>query len=475
MSDILDRRDFLKAVSLGAAAMAMPGCASPPEGGSALKASENKPNIIYIMADDLGYADLGCYGQKLIRTPNLDRMAVESTRFTQCYAGSTVCAPSRSVLMTGQHTGHTRIRDNFPKVGGVLEAFGEGDRRLSLEAQDVTVAEVLKQAGYATGITGKWGLGEPNTAGVPNRQGLDEWLGYLNQNHASYYYTTYLWHNQEKVTLEGNQDGKRQQYTHDVFTKFALDFIRRHKNEPFFLYVAYTIPHKKFEVPSTEPYGDKPWPKNAKVYAAMITRMDRDVGRIIKLLKELGIDDNTIVFFCSDNGAAKKPKSWEELFDSCGPLRGHKGNMYEGGIRTPMVVRWPGKVPAGDVSDAVWYYADVLPTLAEVAGAKPPNNIDGVSVVPTLLGKRQNLKDRFLYWEIPSGGTLSQAVRWRNWKAVRRALGKPLELYNLSNDIGENHNVAAQHLQVIAKIEAYLKTAHTESPNWPIERDPNKK
>jgi len=258
---------------------------------------EKRPNIIFIMADDLGYADLGCYGQKEIKTPNINQIAAEGTRFTHCYAGSTVCAPSRSVLMTGQHTGHTRVRGNTGKVGGVLVLDnGSPQRRVPLKGEDVTVAEVLKQAGYTTGITGKWGLGEPNTMGIPTRQGFDEWFGYLNQRRAHTYYPPYLWRNEEKVIFQGNKDGQRNQYSHDMFTKFALDFIHRHKKEPFFLYLAYTIPHAKYEIPSTEPYTDKPWPQDGKVHAAMITRMDADIGRIMAALKKLDIDGQTVVF-----------------------------------------------------------------------------------------------------------------------------------------------------------------------------------
>ncbi|MHC4621571.1 MAG: sulfatase-like hydrolase/transferase, partial [Planctomycetota bacterium] len=332
--------------------------------------------------------------------------------------------------------------------------------------EDITIAEVLKQAGYATGITGKWGLGDPGTTGVPTRQGFDEWFGYLNQNHAVFYYSDYLWHNEEKVTLEANKNGKRRQYTHDLFTDFALDFISRHHNEPFFLYVAYTIPHFNMEVPDTEPYTNRPWPEKAKIFAAMVTRMDRDVGRILDLCEDLDLDDNTIVFFCSDNGGAG---NGGRMFNSSGPLKGGKGGFHEGGIRTPMVVRWPGKVPAGQVSDAPWYYADVMPTLAELAGARLPANIDGVSVLPTLLGKNQpELYDRFMYWESPPPN-LHQVVRWRDWKASRRRPNRPLELYNLAEDLREERNVADRYPDVIAVFEEYLKTARTDSPNWPME------
>jgi len=470
----MNRRQFLS-LTAGSAAAAVfsSSCGRVAASKPALSEAEGpgdlgmaKPNIIFIIADDLGYADLGCYGQKNINTPNIDRLATEGTRFTQCYAGSAVCAPSRSVLMTGQHTGHTRVRGNFGKVGGVLVTGSGGpQRRVPLQPEDVTVAEVLKQAGYATGITGKWGLGEPDSTGLPNRQGFDEWFGYLNQRAAHSYYPPYLWHNEQKVPLEGNRDGQKKQYSHDLFTDFALDFIRRRKNGPFFLYLPYTIPHAKYEIPSTDPYTDTPWPKDAKVHAAMITRMDRDIGRIMELLKRLKIDERTIVFFCSDNGAARR---WEGIFDSSGPLRERKSSMYEGGLRTPMVVRWPGKVPAAALNTtAVWYFADVLPTIADLAGVKPPPGIDGISILPTLLGKKQNTTDRFLYWEFPTGG-FKQAVRWRNYKAVRLVPDKPLELYDLDIDLAEQNNIASRNPDVIAKIEEYLKTARTDSPNWPI-------
>ena len=451
----MHRRRFLQKCTLGIAV----GPLVYPRSTEATPTGKRKPNMIFIMADDLGYGDLGCYGQRHIQTPNIDRLAKEGMRFTQCYAGSTVCAPSRSVLMTGQHTGHTRVRGNFGKVGGVGP-----QRRVPLEPEDLTVAEVLKRAGYTTGITGKWGLGEPGTSGVPNTQGFDEWFGYLNQRNAHSYYPPYLWKNREKVLLEGNQNGRRRQYTHDLFTEFALDFVNRHKSEPFFLYLAYTVPHAKYEIPSVEPYADRDWPQDAKVHAAMITRMDRDIGRLMSLLDELGLDDDTLVFFCSDNGAAKR---WEGIFDSSGPLRGHKRDLYEGGIRTPMIARWPGHVPAGRVNEAVWYFADVLPTLADLAGVEPQGKIDGVSVLPTLLGQPQDTASRFLYWEF-HGNDLDQASRWRNFKAVRLGQAAALELYDLDEDPGEQHNIADERPEIAGKMRQYLATARTDSPNWPV-------
>lgn len=412
------------------------------------------------MADDLGYGDLGSFGQKVIQTPHLDQMAREGARFTQVYAGSPVCAPSRSVLMTGRHTGRTTVRGNFGKYG--VKGLGGGDGRVPLDAADVTVAEVLKEAGYVTGMTGKWGLGEPNTTGEPNEQGWDEFFGYLNQRRAHTYYPDYIWHNKERVDLPGNHDDKKETYVHDLFTDFALEFVRDHHNETFFLYLPYTIPHADYEIPDTAPYTDRPWTDDEKVQAAMVTRMDRDVGKLFDLLNELDIDRNTIVFFCSDNGAAER---WEGRFDSSGHLRGRKRDMYEGGIRSPMIVRWPGQVAAGATNDFPWYFADVLPTLAEIGGANAPSGIDGISVVPSILGEKQS-DDRFLYWEFFESG-FQQAVRWKNWKAVRLKIGEPLELYDLSKDESETTNIAAQHPDIIAKFETYLATARTESKNWP--------
>jgi arylsulfatase A-like enzyme len=249
-----------------------------------------------------------------------------------------------------------------------------------------------------------------------------------------------------------------------TFTNFALDFVRRHKDVPFFLYLPYTLPHSDYEIPSTDPYTDKPWPDDAKVYAAMITRLDDDVGRLMALLNELDIDKRTLVFFCSDNGAARR---WDGLFDSSGPLRGQKTTLYEGGIRTPMIIRWPGRIPAGKTSNAPWYFADVLPTLADAARVESPSNIDGISILPLLLGTPQKTDDRFLYWEFPAG-KFQQAVRWRHYKAVRLAPGEPLALYDLSVDIAEANNMASKRPDVIAKIEKYLNTARTDSPNWPL-------
>ncbi len=427
-------------------------------------AAESQPNIVFIMADDMGYGDAGAYGGREILTPNIDRLAREGTRFTQVYAGHPVCAPSRSVLMTGQHSGHTTVRNNFSAVGGV-KGLGGGDGRVPLKAEDLTVAEVLKKAGYVTGMTGKWGLGEPDTTGEPNRQGFDEWFGYLNQRRAHTYYPTFIWLNRGRFDLTGNMNGERSQYTHDLFTGFALNFLRRHAGERFFLYVPYTIPHAAFEVPSLGEYENKPWPEEKKAIAAMETRMDRDIGRILDLIEQLGLAGNTIVFFCSDNGSAP---DIDEYFGGTGPFREAKGSVYEGGIRVPMIVRWPGKIAAGHVDEtAVWYFADFLPTAADLAGAEIPAGLDGQSVLPALLGRTQDLANRHLYWETHARG-FHQAARKGNWKVVRHGLSKPVELYNLAVDVSEDNDVSDDHPEVVAEFESYFKTGRSDSPDYPI-------
>ena len=435
--------------------------------------AQTRPNIILIQADDLGYGDLSCYGQRKFKTPNIDRLAAEGMRFTQYYAGSTVCAPSRSALMTGQHTGHTRIR---------------GNARHPLLPEDVTVAEVLKSApgaGYKTALIGKWGLGEAGTTGVPNRQGFDYFFGYLNQRHAHNYYPTFLWRDEERVKLRNvvpdeDEEGSgvstnRVDYTHDLMAEESLKFVERNSGGPFFLYLAFTIPHanneaknKGMEVPDLGEFASEDWPDQEKAKAAMITRLDRDVGRLMALLKKLGIDDNTLVFFTSDNGPHREGGADPDFFDSNGPLRGIKRDLYEGGIRVPMIARWPKRIKAGAKSDQVWAHWDLLPTLAEIAGVKPPANIDGISMLNALLGRRQR-NHEFLYWEFHERG-FAQAARTGDWKAVRKSPDSPLELYNLKNDLGEQNDVAVKHPEVVKKIEDYLKTARTESELWPTKK-----
>lgn len=422
--------------------------------------SRPKPNIVFILADDLGIGDVACYGGKFIQTPNIDALAAEGLRFTNAYAGAPVCAPSRNALMTGQHTGHTSIRTNHSIATG---------ERVPLKASDITVGHVLKEAGYSTGVFGKWGMGEPDTTGVPNKMGFDDWFGFLNQDHAVEYYTDYLWRNQQRETLQGNLNGGRREYVQDLFTREAVRFIDTHKNRPFFLYLAYTNPHENHEVPDIAPYSDRPWPENHKIYAAMVTRMDRDIGRIMALLKRHGIDENTLVIFSSDNGSTGK-KPIEALRGTL-DFRDAKGSVYEGGIRVPAIARWPGKVPAGATSDFAWAFWDFLPTAAEVAGARSPRSIDGISILPTLRGKTQRPHD-YLYWEaFGRGSRFRQGIRMGEWKGIRDGLKSKLELYNLAKDPGEKSDVAAAHPEVVAKITGTLATARTDNPDYPTERD----
>lgn len=446
--------------------------------GQAAASPTRKPSIVFILADDLGYGDLGCYGQTKIKTPNLDRLAAEGMRFRDFYAGSTVCAPSRCTLMTGLHTGHAWIR---------------GNALVALRTQDLTVAELLKRAGYHTGLIGKWGLGTENTSGVPQKKGFDEFLGYLDQVHAHDYYTDHLWRYDPRtsakpgydgqMTFPENQGGQQGLYMDDLFTSAALNFLHINKPDqfnnyrPFFLYLAYTIPHANNEagqrtgngmqVPTDAPYSDQPWPATEKNKAAMITRLDTYVGRLMDKLKDLKIDDNTVIFFTSDNGPHKEGGVDPKFFRSAGPLRGMKRDLYEGGIRVPLIVRWPGKIKEGTVSDRISAFWDFLPTAAGIAQVKAPGQLDGLSLLPALLGQTQTNHHDFLYWEFHERG-FQQAVRMGDWKAVRLQAGAPIELYNLKTDEGEQQNVAGQNAEIVAKIEDYLKTARTESEQWPI-------
>ena len=434
-------------------------------------ATNARPNIVFILADDLGYGDVGCYGQKRIQTPNVDRLAAEGVRFTQFYAGSPVCAPSRNVLMTGQHTGHVQIR---------------GNAKVSLRSEDVTVAQVLKQAGYATGLIGKWGLGPENSAGTPNKKGFDYFFGYVDQTHAHNYYPAFLVRNETRVPLRNvvpnpGQYGQgvatvKLDYSADLIAAETLSFIEQHTNQPFFLYFAATLPHANdelkpngMEVPDLGPYAKENWPDSEKGYAAMVTRLDKQVGDLLAKLKQLGLEQNTIVIFTGDNGPHKEGGYDPAFFNSSGPLRGIKRDLYEGGIREPMVVRWPGHAPAGAVSDHVAYLGDFMATAAEITGVHPPDKLDSLSFLPALLGKTKAQKaHEYLYWEFYEGAT-SQAVRMGNWKGVRiPMLTGPIQLFDLSNDLGEQHDVAAAHPDVVERIRKIMDQAHVPSPLWPV-------
>lgn len=441
--------------------------------------TQEKPNIIYILADDLGYGDLGCYGQTEIKTPNLDKMAAEGIMFTQHYAGNTVCAPSRCVLMTGLHTGHARIRANGAPP---------------LSEEDVTVADLLKDAGYKTGLVGKWGLGEINTTGFPLKQGFDYFFGYLSQLRAHNYYPDTLWRNTEKVPLnnkviyvkEGRLKGRgsaaveQNVYSHDLLTEEALKFVKESAGSPFFLYLAYTIPHANneywlveehgMEVPDYGQYADKDWPDAQKGLAAMISLMDRDIGNLTKKLEDLGIDKNTLIIFSSDNGPHQEGGNDPEFFNSSGGLRGHKRDLYEGGIREPMIAYWPGTIQPGQTSDHISGFWDFLPTACEVAGIEIPENIDGISFLPELLGKEQARHDA-MYWEFISQGG-KQAVRKGKWKLVKLDVLNPektlLELYDLENDRAEQNDVSEQYPEILAELKKLLVTERTESEHFTL-------
>ena len=451
---------------------------------------DRPPNIIYILADDLGWGDLGAFGQSKIKTPHLDRMAAEGMRFTNFYAGGAVCAPSRCALLTGRHLGHAAIRDNAERAPDV-----EGQQ--PMPRGTATIASALQTKGYATAIVGKWGLGMPEDHSGPNDTGFDYHFGYLCQRAAHTHFPEYLWRNREKVPQPGNPrlppgfkgpipaEGKT--YAHDELAAEALRWVHEHRAKPFFLYLAWTMPHLSQQVPDDSlaeyrglwpetPYdGSRHYSPQATpraAYAAMITRMDRDIGRLMSLLKELRIDDRTLVMFASDNGAMRNICGLDvDFFKSNGPFRGGKQDLYEGGIRTPLIARWPGRIQAGAVSTHVGAFWDIAPTLAELAGAPELPDIDGISFAPTLLGKGSQAEHDYLYWEYHAGGG-AQAVRIGDWKAIRRGLkkekGAPIEIYDLATDRGEQTNLAATRAEMVARAEELFRSARTPShlPRW---------
>jgi len=437
-----------------------------------------RPNIIMIVADDLGYGDLGSYGQKWIKTPNLDRLAAEGMRFTDAYAGSSIGCASRASLMTGFHMGHSYIR---------------GNKNISLRAKDITLAMMLRKTGYKTLAIGKWGLGLDNTPGEPFRKGFEHWVGFLDQTHADNNYPQFLWRFEPgfkgvnawngPVKIHRNRDGRRLDYAQDLFTRAALNAIRIHrpafdnKYRPFFMYLAYTTPHANadlyrktgngMEVPHNRPYDQYTWPMAEKNKAAMITRLDDDIGKIMARLRQYDMDKDTIVIFTSDNGPHAEGGNNPGYFRSAGNFRGIKRSLYEGGIRVPLIVRWTGKTKAGATSELPVAHWDFMPTLCQAARTAPPRDGDGISFLPTLQGLPQTRKHEQLYWEIHETVSL-QAVRMGKWKAVRPAPGKALELYDLKADPGEQKNVAAQNPDVIIKLENFLRTTRTKSQHWPI-------
>ena len=454
-----------------------------------------------LLADDLGYSEVGSYGQERIRTPHLDGLAAAGMRFTQHYSGSPVCAPSRCVLLTGLHTGHSFIRGN-KEMGGWGADEPEG--QLPLPDATATLAELLRDAGYATCAVGKWGLGGPASTGHPNAQGFDHYYGVLCQRVAHNYYPTHLWRNGEKDMLEGNEWFSAHQklaeppadrtgydrfagevYAPDRMIDEALTFIRDHREGPFFLYYPTPVPHVAIQVPEDSlaeysgalddaPYlgqkGYLPHPEPRAGYAAMVTRMDRDIGRMLDLLEELDLADATLVLFTSDNGPTFNGGTDSEFFASNGPLSGLKCSVNEGGIRVPLIARWPGRIAAGSVSDHVSAFQDHLPTLTQVGGAETPAGLDGISFLPTLLGQGTQREHDYLYWEYPEVDG-QQALRRGDWKVVRRQLhkgGGALQLYDLATDIAEEHDVAAEHPDVVAKIAALLVEARTPSPDFPF-------
>jgi arylsulfatase len=449
-------------------------------------AEAKQPNVILIVADDLGWAELGCYGQQKIKTPSMDRMAQEGKRFTDFYAGAPVCAPSRSVLLTGQHTGHTYVRDNH-EIGGWGDDDGEG--QLPLPAGTETLGSLMQKAGYETACVGKWGLGGPDTVGEPNKQGFDHYFGYLCQRQAHNYYPTHMWEDGARVDYEGNvfKNVTGQHYSHDLMTENALGWVGERTEKPFFLLLTYAIPHLALQVPedSMEPYyglwddppydgkkGYLPHPTPRAAYAGMVSRMDRDVGRLMDLLVAMDIDDNTIIMFTSDNGATYDiGGAHSEFFNSSGGLRGAKGSVFEGGLRVPLVVRWPGKIEAGSVSHMPAAFWDFMPTILDAAHAPAATATDGVSLMPELLGKSHQQVREYLYWEFPAYGS-QQAIRMGEWKAVRRDLKKnadsPIQLFNLRNDIAESKDVAAEHPEIVAQAAKFMAEAHTPSAMFPL-------
>ncbi|EAZ80458.2 arylsulfatase [Algoriphagus machipongonensis] len=450
------------------------------------QASPEKPNIIFILADDLGYGDLGFLGQEYIETPNIDRLAKEGMFFSDFYSGSTVCAPSRSSFLTGMHTGHTPIRGNS-------EVQPEG--QFPMPDSVLTVAKVMKQAGYVTGAFGKWGLGFIGSTGEPASQGFEEFYGYNCQRYAHRYYPAYLWHNDEKIDLPGNDWTTKGDYAPDLIQEKTLEFIDENKENPFFLFMPIVTPHAELAAPDDEimekyramfpdekPYvagngadygpdmripGYQSQPYPHATFAAMVERIDRYVGEVLQKLESNGLSENTVIIFTSDNGAHREGGADPEFFDSNGKFRGFKRDLYEGGVRAPMIAWWPNKIKAGSTTDHVSAFWDLLPTFAAIGGEKITKSIDGISFLPTLLGEGNQQKHEFLYWEFHEQGG-KQAVRQGNWKGVKlQVFGSDeptLELYDLSKDPGETQNLASENPEKMEELKALMEQSHTQNP-----------
>lgn len=429
-------------------------------------ADDRPPNVIFVLSDDIAQGDLGCYGQELIQTPNLDRMAAEGTRYNQFYCGTSVCAPSRSSFFTGLHSGHCPVRGNY-------ELAPEG--QFPLPAETVTIAEVAKEAGYATATFGKWGMGYFDTTGAPAKQGVDHFFGYNCQRHAHSYFPTYLYDDDRAFKLAGN-DGKKvgATYAQELIQNDMLKWVRNQADQPFLMFYAITLPHGRHEIDDLGLYADRPWTLKQKSYAAQVTRVDSDMGELADLLRELKIDDNTLIVFTGDNGSSFSPNSeMGKLFNQArNGLRGYKRGLYEGALRQAAFAWWPGTVPAGRVDDQPWAFWDMMPTFVELSGAEVPAGYetDGVSVVNYLTGGDVPPRDYF-YWELHPG-TPIQAARMGNWKAVRNGIKKDIELYDLSTDAGETKNVAVGHPEIVARAQQVFDQAHRIDPNWPLTGKP---
>lgn len=488
MKTRMNRREFLRTTAAVSVTLTPLGqLLSAEQKRAAATNSPSKPNIILIVADDLGYAALGCYGQKLILTPNIDKMAASGMLFTDFYAGNTVCAPSRVSLLMGMHPGHAPIRDNFPPHLPNFSGYMEEVPRDLWPPRLPTLGQVMKKAGYKTAQFGKLEAGIPMAKGKMTEHGWDYWFGFKETDEAAQYFPLELWKNDEKIILEENSPeeirrsgivAKGGVYSEDLFIEEILNFIRKNKNNPFFIYFPSQIPHgrhpkygSQIQVRDIGPYADREWTELEKLYAAMITRLDSDVGRIIQELKELGIEKKTVIFFTSDNGDENSYYGYTDRFKATGPLKGKKRFLYEGGIRVPMISYWPGTIKPGSVSDLPAAGWDFMATLADLAGVQPPPHTDGISLVPTLIGKNDRQARReYLYWEYHFGK--QQAVRIGRYKGIRFGGTKePIELYDLMSDIGERTNIASKHPDLLKKIDSIMEEAHKDSEfsrYWPL-------